>query len=578
MATRVNYPSSIKSVTWYPQFQETNNSISLPAGKSFGITKRVLGIAPNTIVPTKATHMRTLYGDVNNNAVPYAATWTLTTRDTTGAYLGTAVKQWSGTLTPGQTVTLEVSGLQGVTTSTPVSNTYRAYRVNGNNTYFNIFAYPAGDGIIRFDVTNPTGGNVTLNGGEFYAYYFRSVNDIANNVYNYGVRKSTPLYAEMAENGIPYDAVEKIFKRVYELMVEREGVTSPNQTEIYQDYFGHLSGYGTDKQLLYGTESEHIATFASVSAARGSSLYYKDQGWGAAYTYRNRFVNGYFDGIRQLYGGANIYNTIANIERNYIAMEDRKVGVFGWGDFEGVSGGIESYATDQRLPLPGGDLIRTSRPTGSFSMLQSQAFWSELIGNNFTMWNDGTQYSTDITCWDYAHIGGADPIKTQWQPTGGDATIYDANNPSHPKRDPNLACGAPWSDSAAPGHNGAFAGTWLYSQIKNRTTELYYANFSYTKGGVNTTGYASGNAPVTGAKGNASVSRINNGNAGQHNIIKQWFAKKPIVMEGNGSEGRVVIIQNPFADIMETIIYNVTVNGQVQSISHKGPNLGVYNI
>jgi hypothetical protein len=286
-------------------------------------------------------------------------------------------------------------------------------------------------------------------------------------------------------------------------------------------------------------------------------------------------VGGYLDGLAGVLNGVRLYRHIANLEKQYIAMPDRKVCTFGWTAFEGVSCMVEKCATWQRLPMEGGDLIRLSRMEGSFEQLKYETFISLLIGDYYVSWNDNGQMGTNINRFGLAHIGGPEPWKNLWQPTGGKEVQYDPNNPAHPK---SKGTGAGWSDGACPGHNGGFVGAWLMGQIKNRIDKsLRYPVFSYSIGDKTYTGYPDGNAPVKGTMGSSEVSRFGKGNAGQCNIINQEEHKKPIVFFGEGSGGNCLIVINPHAGLTETTTYEIH-EGRGHTIRHMGPYLGVYRV
>jgi len=574
MAVKLNFPSSVKATTWYPQYQETNVTTNLPLGsKQFGMTKRVFGISPNTILG-KVSQIKAQYDDVNNGNVPHNRVWETGTTNTVGANEKSVTQDYAGSTIPaGGSLTVDIP-VTGITSENGFTQYYKYYIPNsGAIMYVNIGMSVPTTGTLRLVTYNTGSTPLVLPPGKFYAEYYNTPEQIAINFVNYGIRKGTPTFSEFAENGISATDTEKIYAKVYDRLkvVEGDPNLTVNDTELYGDYYQLLYGYGTDVQLLNETRAAQITRMSTQNNARGNSGYYQYEAW----KYRHRFVGGYLNGIADQFGGVLPYNTIKNIENAFIAMEDRKVAVFGWGAFEGVDQQIEAGGVNQRLPLPDGDLIRTSRPTGSFGMGLVQAFFSILIGNTYVMWaGNDPYYSTDIQDWDVAYIGGPADFKNQWQPYGGVKVQYNPNTAGHPyRRGCTHGC---WSDSAEPVHNGAFVGSWYYDQIKNRTTTLKYATFGYTINGASTTGYASGNTPVLGSKGDASVSRFGNGNPGQHNIVNQWFDKKPIVMEGNGSDGRCLIILNVFANPRKTYTYTITTATGVQTITHNGDELGIY--
>lgn len=577
MATRVNPPSTLRSATWYPQFQEISGSVNL-SGKRFGITKRIDGI-PATNLLTKVTNIRNQYPDVNNGAIPYNNTWSTLRAAEANAYKGIAEKSFNQVLTNGQVVTEDITG-QSITSNDILAiNNFMGFRKNGQYHFVNglsiVTSVPT-NGTVRFVITNNSGGNVDLTNTNLFSYYFRSAQEIAQTIYNNGIRKGTPTFSEFNENGIPFNKIQEIYQALFNIIKAADNtVNVAADTELYGDYFEGLNGYSTDLSFMSANYATLRSYMMSESAARGNSLFYTTNS-GA---FRNRIVGGYFDGIRVMYDGSGIFSQILSMERAFMALNTNKVGVFGWGSFEGVGRALDG-AKWQRLPVQGGDIIRLARAQGSFAMTEQQAFFALFIGNTYVMWNDNTPYNTNINCWDYAYIGGNEPWKTRWQPNGGAEVQYDASNPTHPVRDPGKQCTSPWSDSAAPNLNGAYSGIYLYDQIKTRcNVKIKYAPFNYTDAGGNKTGYASGNNPVLGSKGDASVNTFGNSNYGQYNIVDQVEAGKPLVYEGYGSGGTMVAILNMKAGLTESVTYNITTtNNGAQTITHVGPNLGIYTI
>ena len=565
-SNEIKAPRDIRAVTWYPQYQETTNKLDLPPGKKFGVTKRVAGIPAQRLVE-QGTYLQQCNADVNNNHIPYNRTW-LTMR----AYAkGEASIPHTGTVKAGETVTVDKNGLNcqpGDIIS--IHKGYSSGRPNGVNIAYSI----PKTGTLRFDIKNTTGEDKTLSGGNLTAKYFASVNEEAERLYS-GARRGAITASEICENGIPYDQVEQIYRRLYELQVERDGVKNPNDTDIVSDYFCGLYGYGTEFGHVKAPEKRELFSTpenAKKGEMKGApSRYYAER----AYEYRHRLVGGYLDGIAQLLDGKRIYGHIESMEKQYIAMPDRKVLTFGWTGFEGIGSKIESGAIWQRLPLQGGDLIRLTRMEGSFEQLKYETFTSLLIGDYYVSWNDNGQYGTNVNGFGFAHIGGPADWKNLWQPTGGKEVQYNPNNPTQPRSNRE---GGGWSDGAAAGHNGGFVGAWLLSQIKERIDKsLRYPVFSYSVGGKEYPGYFDGNNPVKGALGNSEVSRFGRGNAGQCNIVNQNEHRKPIIFFGEGFGGACLIVINPFAGLTETTTYQVQ-EGAGYTVSHAGPYLGVYRL
>lgn len=583
MATRVLPPSSIRSAVWYPQYQETNATISSLNNKKFGVTKRVKGIPATSLVPSKVTHLRTQYGDVNNGAIPYNNTWTTGRIEEIGGIRAILQKSYGGVLSNGQSVTEEFPSdspnISSVTTNDiPAKYNYSGVRKNGSYQFYNglnINVSIPSNGVVRMTLTNTSGGNIDLTNVNLFVYIFKTVQELAQATYNnYGVRKGSPFFAEFTENGVPYEKVEEIQEALYNIIKTNDPtVQSPADTELFSDYFEGLNGYSND--MLFGVNdnaTQMRGILQNQASARNNIAYYNN-----AYKYRNRTVGGYFDGIRVMLDGAGIYSQVFNIERNYMAMNDRKVAVFGWGSFEGIGGSVDGSKW-QRLPLETGDIIRLSRAQGSYAMTEVQAFLTLFLADTYVMWHDNGEYGTDVQCWDKAYIGGNEPWKTKFQKYGGSIEEYSDSNPTHLKRKEN--CTSSFSDSAADNLNGAFAGVHIYSTVRNRCNlKIKYPTFNFTDSTGNKTGYANGNTPVLGSKGDGSVNIMGNSNYGQTTSYDQWAAKKPLLFEGLGTEGDMIAVIYPRAGLTETITYNITTtNKGVQTITHTGPNLGVYTI
>ena len=555
-------------MTWYPQYQQTAHRLHLPAGKKFGVTKRIAGIPAARLVE-QGTHLQAAYADVNNNRIPYKWTWA-----NLRAYPKGEVRlPYTGTVAPGQTLTLDKAGLN--CEPGDIISLHKGFSSRLPEGVKVVYRIPE-KGKFRFEVVNTRQNSVSLN-GEFSAKYFGNLDEEAQKLYAGTARRGNITAAEICENGIPFDQVEQIFRRIYGLQVERDGVSDPNDTDLFGDYFAHLYGYGTE--FGYGvTAAEKRELFRTVENARRPkpndppSRYYTEK----VYEYRHRLVGGYLDSIARLLDGVRLYGHIANLEKQYIALPDRRVATFGWTAFEGIDSLVERAGVWQRLPLEGGDLLRIARMEGSFEQLKYETFFSLLIGDYYLSWNDNVPYGTNIHHFGLAHIGGAAPHKNLWQPTGAAGPVqYDPKNPNHPQ---STGEGPGWSDGAAPGHNGGFVGAWLVSQIADRVDRsLRYPAFSYSIGGKDYAGYFDGNEPVKGASGTAEVSRFGQSNPGQCNIVNQQEHRKPIVLYGEGSGGLCLIVLNPYAGLRETTTYRLQESGR-QVIRHVGANLGVYRL
>lgn len=567
-AAEVKVPRELEMTTWYSQYQETNLRLKLPAGKKFGVSKRVAGIPAERLVE-QGTSLQSVYADVNNNRIPWDKTWS-----TLRAYAKEEIRlPYKGTLAPGQTLSVDKTGLKCVPGD--LLSFHQSFSGGLPKDVTAAWQIPE-KGIVRITLVNK-GKEAAALDGEFSGKYFGTLDEEAEKHYHGYARRGNITAAEICENGVQFEDVERIFRKIYELQTARDGVKTPNDTDIIGDYFAHLNGYGTGLDWRMKAADQR-GLFQSSEDARKSrpggspTGYYTKK----AYEYRHRLAAGYLDSIARLLDGVRLYNHIANLERQYIAMDDRRVGTFGWTALEGVESLVERSGVWQRLPLEGGDLLRVSRPECSFEQLKYEVFFSLLIGDYYLSWNDNAPYGTDIKNFGLAHIGGASPSKNQWQAVDAAQPVqYDPANPGHLKA---VGKGPTWSDGAAPGHNGGFAGAWLLSQIADRIDRsLRYPEFSYSIEGQEHPGYFDGNAPVKGTSGTAEVSRFGHGNPGQCNIVNQCEHRKPIVLYGEGTAGACLIVLNPYAGLTQTTTYNLQ-GSTGPAIQHAGASLGVYRI
>lgn len=582
MITRIIKPQNLRKNSQYPQYQELPDTLTLTDRRAFNATKRIKGIPPSVIL-TKQTRMRAEADpDVNNGNVPYHQVWVTGNAPALQAVRLEITEGIGVNLSPGQVHQQDFN--VGVGANDILSDVKKGIRQNGNEIYaisgLHVMWTIPQAGIVRIRLQNNSGSNINLGGTTFWMRVFKSVNEIAENFYNFGARRGTTVFAELAENGIPGHYVEQIFQRLFQLMQERDGVTDVNDTSIFADYYDGLYGYSTAKGFIASGETAASlrSYLASESAARGDSGYYRN----GAYNYRHVMIPGYIDGIRIMFKGCIIYNMIYNIEKAFVAMNNRKVGVFGWGALEGVDGYIESRAIKQRLRFknPNGHLIRTVRGAGSFKLIEAQAGFAVLLGHEYTMWNDPAQYGRNLQCFGLSHIGGPDPGKDFWQPLGGNIVQYVPGNQSMPQPVCDQNDGH-FSDANAPFYNGAFSGIKKVSQILGRINKsLRYATFSFIENGVAKSGYFNGNSPVPGVKGTGEVSHFGTSNPGQHTIVDQYFnGQLPILMEGTGTEGDCLILCHPGAATLGTKRYIVTTqNHGVQTFDFVGNSFEVFLI
>lgn len=424
------------------------------------------------------------------------------------------------------------------------------------------------------------------------------VNSVASGLYA-GTNRNTPIFAQIQEDrqtGSGFgEVVEPVFRRVFELQQANESGTTIDNSEIYGDYFEALNGFGTTSSLsaLGGTK----AILAMSSSAEAQNVIYHEPNSGNGFTdreqgyyyrfnafdYRHRQANGYFDGIGRFSAAKISYEQIFDLERQYIAMSNRKIATFGWHSFEGVNAIIEKEMGRNALHFesPNGDILRLGFREGSFEMAKAHVFFGLLIGDRYIMWHDNGRINTaSTTCWGRPYESESNPDRIHWRPNNGGITNWQSGNSSQPQ--PVCSTGqAGFPVSCAPNFNGAFAGHYLYGRIWDyANANLTYPTFSYVENGVSKTGYFDGNTPQTGTLG-AKVSRFGVANIGQHNIVNQYVnGKKPIVMYGEGTDSakKCIIVKNPNAGYQGSTVYSFPDIGGGITITHRGSGLGVYRL
>ncbi len=363
------------------------------------------------------------------------------------------------------------------------------------------------------------------------------------------------------------ERAQEILKGIYERLEKEKGVSSPNQTRMYDDYFTDLGGFSNSESFRFDFNANQlIAGLASQEAARKraggkeESNYFRK----GAYTYRNWMQGGYLDSFERIPEGLRTYNEIYNFEKRFMAAPDRKVGKLSWVNAEGVNSNMFRSGSDWRLHFPGGDILRSDVVAWPFHMMLNESFWTLLLGHDFYLWHSNMPMVTGLEHFEDSGAAGAG--KTRWQPTGGEIVEYDPNNPTHPQRTKSPKGQFP--NHPFLGESGAFTGAWLVAQLTTTSDRLSktieYAPFTFrANGGASQPGYAGGGKPSDGSLGNAKLSRYGVANYGQANIVKSYVAKKPICLYTEGAGGSALIYQNVFAGLTE--VNDVTVQTRLGS-------------
>lgn len=376
---------------------------------------------------------------------------------------------------------------------------------------------------------------------------------------------------------------QKVLEGIYHRMEKELGVKSPNETRLYDDYFGALAGYDNSMGfrplevavLTEGLSSQAAARPRWFNGKWENCAYFSD----GAYKYRNWMQGGYLDSYVTTPEGIRIYNEIYNYERKFIAAPDRRVIKFGWSNAEGVNANSYRSGTKWRLHFENGDIIRAVEVAWPFHMMLNESFWALLLGNDYVLWHSSVPMVSDINAFGDSWCAGAG--KTQWQPTGGKIVEYDPNNPKHPKRYKSQLGQFP--PNPHMGESGAFAGAWLVGQItavSDRTSKtIAYCPFTYKiNNGKAEPGYADSSKPKKGERGTADLSRYGAANPGQANIVTMFAAKKPICIYTEGKDGAAVIYHNVYCGLTDVNDVVITTPKGKRVFRATGNSLHVYYV
>lgn len=400
------------------------------------------------------------------------------------------------------------------------------------------------------------------------------------------------VMSQLREQGFTNAQVEQVFKLLYEKLKTKYGVTDPNQTNLFQDYFAAMDGYGNGasyfisdmsydeikKQLSSATEARKLYSQAHVNGDRPVSEYFSK----GSVSYRNWGAGGYVDSFARVPKGSLVYRHIFEYEKTYMAANNRRTLCMSWSESEGVESETTRRGAKYRLRLASGDIIKTQTVGIPYELMKNQAFFSLLLGDAYTLWNDNANLVKNVDNWDTYSFDGV----IEYQPTTASSPVsWDKNNPSHPKPVPSTIQAnlrpTIFPNSPQIGEQGAWVGAYLYSRISSHSDRvsqsISYASFSYkVNSGEVQSGYSDGNDPIKGSLGNAELTRFGVINEGQHNIVDLWHHQKPIVLLTRGANGHAVIIKNVFCDPVDVVSYQVQLPDGMRTIYHKGRNLGVY--
>lgn len=411
---------------------------------------------------------------------------------------------------------------------------------------------------------------------------------LINNQY---LHPDTIIASEMIENwynhGLP-NRSEEVCQGWYNRMKSQFGVTSPNQTRLYSDYWLFAVGGDMSASFISMDQATLLDGLSSKANARKMA---NDNVWGSTSSYfsgpvnyRNLLLSGYQSNHWRWREGIPVYNMIYDIEKNNLAFDEyRRMLKFAWTGMEGIqSRPIKNGLTNFKTRFPGGSIIRAAMQSLSPLTVMQNTFWHLLLADDIVYWNVSSIMSDNphkfaIPEEGPSHNNGSYG-NIRWQQDGGSIVQYNPSNPSHPN---NIPTGNRFPYAPEHAETAAFSGAWLYSQISGVSDRvsygLRYAPFRYRIGsGSWQSGYFDGNNPKNGSLGNARVSEHGTKNYGQDNVVRSFFANmKPVYMSGSGAAGGSRVFYIPKAPLNETITIEDYVNS-TRTYTCVGPGTHVF--
>ena len=458
----------------------------------------------------------------------------------------------------------------------------QVYLVDWNNNGLG-FSTDNDGGNVRVHVQNNTGSTQNINA----SVKVKIVTRPGKMIDDMNMSPKHILITQAIEDGSTTAQSQEILQLGYNKLVAQNGVTSPEQTNVGDDYFSPIYGFSVGAAFRFMTEAKRRPQLSSVTEARKMySPLTEDRPVGEYYSshraYRNGFSNeGYMDSYQRSGQGLYLFKQIFEREKFHIAEPNRKLVQMSWAETEGVESKITAAGTGYRLKFPQGDIIRYQKIGFPAEMMKCQTFFHLLQSKVITLWHSPILMLKELETWtDYSIANG-----TRFDPAGGGPTVeWDPNNPAHPQ-----SVRPPGTDGQFPecpqiGENGAWLGAKLIEMIttlSNRTSNsIAYSKYNFrVNGGAVQPGYAPGrDTPTYGLLGNAELNRFGVSNPGSDSIVDIEKNKKIIALTMKGGDGNAVAIKPMFQSPTDVIEVVVDIAGVNHTITHKGNKLEVYLI
>ncbi|HSW79969.1 MAG TPA: hypothetical protein VLG47_04290, partial [Candidatus Saccharimonadales bacterium] len=392
------------------------------------------------------------------------------------------------------------------------------------------------------------------------------------------------------------ELLDAIFAEIF----SRTGQSDPANTNLVGDYF---DGDGIGQIALDALRAAPGTTFwtnwknkfSSETEARknrdGTTSSFFTRGTNTPFNNRNWLVGGYLDGWHRVPEYMHPYLLIAELEQKSIAARRKKIG-FCWDMLEGAEWKIYGQGSFQNIHFdtPAGDIFKSTLNGVPPEMMFRQSVIMQLIGDGMIHWGAAARTSRDIGRWIRSYNGGFNTSKTKWRKQGTTQVVdYNPNDPTMPAKSPGdnpnnypgnqVQIIPPNFYGPTPyGIHDALAGRWMAAQVIGKSSLMRYAPGATYKinGGSAINMYPGGTNPRTGSLGDATVSLLNNRNAGQNNIVYQCEAKKPIHIVGGNPGNGFILWCNPHARPNEVNEVTFTESG-THTFTAVGPAMRLYN-
>lgn len=387
---------------------------------------------------------------------------------------------------------------------------------------------------------------------------------------------------------------------IFQEMYVRTGMSDPADTNLLKDYFdGDLLGFSPLDALMAAPGSSFWTTWKSRFNSEADARKNRDgvtdsfftRGSIPPYLNRNWMVGGYMDGWHRIPEHTQIYHLIAELEQKSLAVRRKKV-QFAWDMLEGAEWKIYSMGSFQNIHFdnPAGDIFKSTLNGVPPEIMYRNGLIMTLLGEGILHWGAAARTSMDIGRWIRSYNGGFSTSKTKWRKDGTTSVVdYNPNDPTMPAKSPgdnpnnytgpNVQIIPPNFYGPTPyGIHDSLAGRYMAAQVIPKSSLMRWAPGASYKinGGSSIDMYPTGQNPVTGSLGDATISTMNNRNFGQNQIVRNYEVGKPIHIIGGNPGNGFILWCNPLARPGEVNEVTFTESG-THTFSATGPGIRLFN-